>query len=171
MKKIFIMILAVTLLASSSLTACAKDKSQEEAVKKSRKNLTKEELVTHIKGRLDAVDEILDFISELKRGRDPSGTFSYTYNGMRVEELDRETLDKLFLRVQNEGSRIQAERLNKQLENISQAQRAQMAVQQASRVPKVVQPPPQPPRVPSTPPQAQNQISRAPQVPPQPPRR
>ena len=163
MKKMSIMILTAALLACSCMIACAEDKPKAQ---KSRKDITKEDLVSHIEGRLDTMEEALNLIPGLKKENNASGMSFYSYNGVKLKDLDRDTLDKLFSRVQNEGVRIQTERLNKQLEGIRQAHQAQVAAQQVSRIPRVIQPPPQPPSS-----QAQHQIPSVPQPPPEPPKR
>lgn len=132
--------------------------------------MTKEELLVHIKERLRVTEEIADFIPGLKKEKDPAGALYYTYNGIRIDDLDRDTLDKLFGRIQTESVRINTERINKQLESIRQAQQAQQAAQQAARIPAVVQVPPQPPKIPQAPP-TQAQIPKVPQLPPQPPKK
>ncbi|MFH0763434.1 MAG: hypothetical protein V1927_00315 [Candidatus Omnitrophota bacterium] len=135
------------------------------------KEVTKEELLSHMKGLLDHEEGALNFIPELKKVKIGEDNF-YTYQGVKLEDIDKEKLMKIFSRIQGEIGRIRTERLNKQLESINQAARASMAAQQAARGSRVAIPPKpptviQPPRVPQPPP-AQPQI---PKPPPAPPRR
>jgi len=134
--------------------------------KRTRKDLTKEELVQYIKDRLDREEEVLNFIPELKKETDAAGNMYYAYQGVRLENLDKEKLDKLFLRVQNELVRIRTERLNRQLESIRRIQRL-TTQQQVPRVPNVTIPPPTP-QIPRNPP-ATIQVPRTPSSPPSPP--
>lgn len=141
-----------------------KESAKEPATKmKTRTAMTSAELAEHIKGMLEHEDEILNFIPDLKKEKDSAGNIFYTYQGLKIENMDKERLDKLFSRIQNEAVRVRTERLNKQLESIRQAQQASIAAQQASRVPTVVTPP-RPPQPPPTPP-------KPPPPPPAPPRR
>lgn len=94
--------------------------------KKPLEEMATEKFVEYIKELLDYEDEVLAAIPELKKEEDGF----YTYNEVRLEELDREKLDALYSRIQNELNRIRLERLNAQLESIRQAQQAIRAVQQ-----------------------------------------
>ena len=134
--------------------------------KRTRKDLTKEELIQYIKDRLDREEGVLNFVPELKKETDAAGNMYYAYQGTRLENLDKEKLDKLFLRVQNELVRIRTERLNRQLESIRRIQRL-TTQQQVPRVPNVAIPPP-PPQIPQNPPAA-IQVPRTPSSPPSPP--
>lgn len=146
----------------------------KEAVKQPKKEIKKEELVIYMKGLLDHEEDVISFIPELKKVKIGEDNF-YTYQGVKLEDIDKEKLMKIFSRIQGEVARIRAERLNKQMESINQAQRASMAAQQAARTSQVTIPPKpptviQPPQVPQQPP-AQPQIPRPPAQPPAPPRR
>ncbi|MDP2912635.1 MAG: hypothetical protein Q8N91_01330 [Candidatus Omnitrophota bacterium] len=131
---------------------------------KPAKEITQQEFVQHLEETLDYDDEALGAIPELKK---EEGGF-YTYNGVKLEDLDREKLNTVFSRIQNEIGRIRTERLNQQLESIRQAQQANMAAQQAARIPAVFTLPPKPPQVPQPPP-SPPQIPMTPQVPQPPP--
>ncbi len=112
-------------------------------------------------------DEILNFIPGLKKEKVSDGKDFYTYQGVKIDELDKEKLQELYNKVNNEAVRIRTERLNRQLESINQAHQATIAAQQALRVPRPVAPPPQPP--PTNP--TVVQPPKPPPMPPVPPRR
>lgn len=149
------------------------DESKETAVATTKPwaDLTVPELTEYIEGVLDYEEEILNFIPELKKEEDATGNVFYTYEGVRLSELDMEKLDKVFVRVRNEDVRIRTERMNEQLQSIQRSQQAIMAAQQASRASVIVTPPPQPPQAPPTPSSASQIPKPPPPPPPQPPRR
>ena len=149
--------------STSSAETASKEVKAEEAKEdgeKPRAKFTKKEILEHLNGVLEYEEGVLGFVKELKKDKDENGKVFYRYLGTRLEDLDEETLNTVFVRVQNEAGRIRAERLNKQLENIQQAQRATLAAQQAQRAaftppqppPRPPQPPPQPPQIPKPPP-------------------
>jgi hypothetical protein len=149
----------------AKVQAPVKDAGQESEEKKEGrrglKEMSTDEIVEHIGMILDRGDEVMDFIPGLKLEKDPSGVEYYTYNGVRLEKLEKDKLIALNNKIQQEKTRLNAERINKQLESIRQAQQASNAarIQAISRPP---QPPPSPPRVQ----QSQPTPPRAPVVPP-----
>ncbi|MDD3905440.1 MAG: hypothetical protein PHS46_02790 [Candidatus Omnitrophica bacterium] len=80
-----------------------------------QKELTKAEKLDRVNESLNNFAEIMNFIPDLKKEVDSNGKASYTFQGKKLENLDDETLGKLFGRVRNEASRIRTERVNKQL--------------------------------------------------------
>lgn len=138
-----------------------------------KKAFTKDEIAKHVKEMLDHEEEVINLIPGLKKSMTEKGESFYTYEGTRLEDLDKGTLDKIFSRMNQEVTRIRTERLNKQLESIRHAQQITSAAAGAAKIPT---PPPQPPRiysgpsVPSTPPSVA-QPPRTPVLPPAPPRR
>ncbi len=139
-----------------------------------KKIYTKEEMVTQIKKILDIEEEILNFIPGLKKATTEKGESFYTYEGLKLEELDKEKLSKIFTRVRQEATRIRTDRLSRQLETIRRAQQlTDAAAGGPARVPAV---PPQPPRVYTAPgvppvPPSVPQPPKPPAQPPVPPRR
>ena len=160
----------IAAIACAFLISCAQ--AADKPVKEPRKEFTKEEIVTHMKGILDREPNVLNFVQGLERANAGGESF-YTYQGVKLEELDKEKLNKLFSRIKNEAVRIRTERLSRQLESINQAN---IIAQQAARNAQVPVPPPQPPKIiqppniPKTPP-ALPQIPKPPPTPPTPPRR
>lgn len=160
----------VILMASLALAAVVHAKDEEtKPSSKAKKEFTKEELATHIKETLDKRADILGLIQGIKKETDPSGKTSYSYLGDKLESMDKVKLQKLLNRINGEISRINNERLMKQMESIRQAEQATRAAQQASNQVRIPQPPPQPPVV-NTPPNV-TQPPRQPAPPPAPPRR
>jgi len=136
-----------------------------------KKAYTKEEMVADVKETLDDEEELLNFIPGLKKATTEKGESLYTYEGMKLEELDQEKLRKIFTRVRQEATRIRTDRLNRQLETIRRTQ--QLTAVAAGGAPRVPVAPPAPPRILSTPnvPSAPPSIPRPPSPPPAPPRR
>jgi len=176
MRKIKIAVLIISLLALSAPSVFSAEKKNEAAKTVPEKELTKTDLIEHIKGNLDHIQEILNFIPGLKKEVDPTGSAIYTYQGGKIEDLDREQLIKLYSRINSEAVRIRTEKLNRQLESIMRANELTRQANQSARIPTPPLAPPQPPvlyvppQPPSPPPAATQPPSRpAPQQ--EPPRR
>jgi hypothetical protein len=140
---------------------------EEEQERPPRKEipLTKEEMISSIKRRLKVFSEIEFIIPTLSSKVDEEGNKEYflrTQDGItrKLEELDKETLTDLFARVNNEATRINTERLLRQIQQQEQIRRSI-----PQQPPAPVQPPAQPPQPPPAPPQ----VYTPPQPPPQPP--
>ena len=144
--------------------------------KEGKRQLTKEELAKHIKDLLDNRDDVLSAVREIKKETDPDGKVSYLYGGAKLEDMNRDDLQKLLNKINGEMGRINSERLQKQLEVIRQADQASRSAQQGSRQVNIPRLPPQPPAVympPMLPPAPPNVIQppKTPTPPPTPPRR
>lgn len=167
MKKSTITIIVCASIIAGIAYAAEEKASDEKAAPQAavKKELTKEETVTNLKTTFKRYPEVLGVIPGLKVDRDADGNAYYTYNGVKLDELDKETLRKIYTRARSEVTRIRIEKLNRQLESIRQGQAAARAAEQASRVSRVVTPPqpPQPPPQPVSTPQT------PPKPPPQPP--
>jgi len=158
--------LSLKVEATAKVTPAAQAKEGPAVPKKAVKDMTKADVTEEIKRILGREEEIINLIPGFKMERDDKGNIYYTYNGVRLEKLDKGELDKILGRTKNEAVRIRSERLNQQLETIRRAQQLNAGVQQAARPPTVpVPPPPQPPRVPQ-PPQTVNQPPKTPPAPP-----
>jgi len=96
--------------------------------------MTKEEITADIKESLIGKDEIINMIPGMTKEKDEAGNTVYKYNGTKLEGLDKEALWKLFGRVRNEVTRINTERLNRQLAQIRQIEAANRAAQQARQL-------------------------------------
>lgn len=136
-----------------------------------KKTYTKEEMIVDVKETLDDEEELLNFIPGLKKATTEKGESLYTYEGMKLEELDQEKLRKIFTRVRQEATRIRTDRLSRQLETIRRTQ--QLTAVAAGGAPKMPVAPPAPPRILSAPnvPSAPASVPRPPSPPPAPPRR
>ncbi|MBD3296452.1 MAG: hypothetical protein GF392_03715 [Candidatus Omnitrophica bacterium] len=115
---------------------------------------SRKEMIEIIERRLDSFDEILYRIPGLTVKKSASGRTHLYYApegqvAMKIAELDDKTLHDLFVRVNSEATRLNTERILKQ-------------VRQAEQLRRITAPrtPPQPPRLPDT---------GAPSMPPQPP--
>ena len=97
---------------------------------------SKEDMLRVIRLRLKAFPEIVGMISELQMRRFTDGTPEYFYSdfeeGMvkKLEDLDVGILYELFIKINNEASRIQTERLMRQIQQQQQLQRQQQQLQQ-----------------------------------------
>ena len=148
-------IILVLFASSANLFGAAKDP-----------DFIKSELIKNIGDNLDGEDEAISVIQGLKKESLGKGSPYYTYNGVKLEDMDVETLKKLNDRVGSEVARIRTDMINRQLETVRQAQRVTDAARQAARIPAAVTQPPQtPPRPPQMPPSVE-QPPNAPQIPP-----
>ncbi|MFH1665293.1 MAG: hypothetical protein ABIA77_04000 [Candidatus Omnitrophota bacterium] len=137
---------------------------------------TKEEMLEVVEGRLGRFPEIVQIIKGLSVSKpDEKGNMEYSYgteDGItsRLADLDKMALYRLFVRVNNEATVINTNRLMQQLAQqqqlqleLQRLQQQQQNLYQQQQNMRVLQqqPPQQPPRPPQQPPQP----------PPQPPRR
>jgi len=129
------------------------------------KEMTKEEMLAELKEDLADNDEVFDSVPELKASAGKNGKAIYTYKGTVLDELSKEDLANLYVRLRQTLTRIRTERIQRQLETVRRVERLQ----------RVVAPPqpPQPPRAPSVPPSMPRAPSapRAPSSPPSAPQR
>jgi len=137
---------------------------------KELKDMTVQELADAITKILDQTEEAMGYVPGFKKEKDPAGNEFYTYNGSRLEGLEKGKLVSLYYRVQQERARLNTERINRQLDSIRRAQQATAIANQASRITTVTTPPAQPPRTPQTPPRTV-ETPRTPPAPPPPTRR
>lgn len=139
----------------------AREVKKPEPPRKERKDMTMSELAEDITDNLDREDSILNMVPGLEKKSDPDGKEYYTYQGTRLQDLDRDTLDKVFGRVRSEALRIRTDNINRQLETIRGANRAIVSIPQP------------PPRAqvapPAAPPSQAQRIPQPPQRPPAPP--
>lgn len=133
---------------------------------KKRKDMTKTELAADIKKNLEQEDSIMNMVPGLEKKADPDGKEYYSYQGTRLEDLDKDTLDKIFGRVRNEALRLRTDKLNRQIETVRRASAVTVAA------PRVPAPPPVPPAVSNVPNTSREaQPPSRPAAPPAPPRR
>jgi len=132
-------------------------------IEKERKDWTKAELMEMLTFNIESEGEVLDLIPQIKRKKSEDGKDYYVYlvgaQEKRFEELDKEMLEKIWIRVNQAATQIRTQRIQKQLESIRQAQNAQAAAMRS--VPKIPQIPAQPPKAPVNVPQP----PKVPQVP------
>ena len=165
MKKIILSAIIGILVVSAAAAAAEKKaalpkKEAPAAAKKPKpiEAMTKEEVSQQIKDLLNAEPEALDAFPNVKRQKSDDGAASYTYQGVRMEEISREMLVKLLGRVRSEVVRARTERLNRQVRTITQAGKMGGAGQRIPAVftpptpPRIPRPPPAPPQIPRTPP-------------------
>jgi len=135
-------------------------------------NMSKNEIITDIKDALGSEDEILNATPGLKAERDSKGNTFYTYNGTKIEDLGKDQLDTLAAKVHQARTRLNTERIERQLETARRIER--INAMQTPRTP-ISSPAsvPQPPRLPVGAPLAPRapSVPRAPSAPPSPPRK
>jgi hypothetical protein len=127
----------------------------------------KEEMVDTIKRRLHVFSEIVNIIPGLSASeKTEAGVIEYYYRTpdgvtMELEELDKDTLYRLYVKVNQEATRIHTERLLRQIRQQEQLQRLQNLQRMQQGPPR---PPAEPPKAPKvyTPP-------KPPSLPPKPP--
>lgn len=156
---------AETVSTSNTDEASAKVAPETGATKprKSAKDMTRAELITYIKVVVDANENILKAVPELKKSKSAAGIV-YAYKDTKLEDLDRSDLEKIFGNVRNQVARIKVEKLSKQMAAVRSGQQAAAGTKSFS-VPDV---PPTPPRV-FNPPPALPRVPRTPKAPPRPP--
>jgi len=135
----------------AKIPAVSIDKKIEPAAEKIDE-MTKEELVKDVTENLKEEGALVNLIPGLKA----EGDGGYTYNGTKLQDLDRKSLESIYGRTGTELARIRNERIQKQVERIQR-------LNALSARPA----PPQPPR----PVSAQSAPPRIPAPPPAPPQR
>ncbi|HPS19859.1 MAG TPA: hypothetical protein PKY78_02575 [Candidatus Omnitrophota bacterium] len=118
---------------------------KEDAGKKKKRpipeDLTNEEMIKVINMRVETFGEIAYMIPGFSKRTGPDDKISYYYaadGGIAspIEDLDRETLYALFVMINNEATRLQTERLMKQIEQqsrlVQQIQSQQKQLQAAN---------------------------------------
>ena len=150
-------------VVAAGKTASVKEAKKAEAPRKERKDMTKDELAADITKNLGREESILNLVPGLEKKSGSEGKEYYTYQGTRFEDLDKDTLDKIFGRVRNEALRLRTDKLNRQIETVRRAGAMAAAVPQTPRMPvppavnippqtpKSVQPPSKPPAPPAPP--------------------
>lgn len=141
---------------------------------KSIDKMTREEIAERIAKVLDRREEVISFVQDLKKEKDPEGNVFYTFRGVKISDLERGLLEKVYIRVRNEAVRINTERVNKQIESINRANQLSRMLKQpplVPSVPRVVMAPPNPPVLPPIVQQTPQIPKNPPAPPPAPPRR
>ena len=140
--------------ATSSKETPEQNKESSPASQKAKmaKDMTAQELADGITKALNRSNDVMNYIPGFKKEKDPEGKDYYTYKGVALEKMDKEALAALYGRVHQERTRLNTERINRQLATIQQAQQAANIANQASRIPKVHVPTAQPPKAPPAPP-------------------
>lgn len=127
------------LSAFSAMAAPVSQKSSAKApVSRAVKDMTKDEILKDIADELDNEDEILHVMPQLKKENDAAGDGHYTFSGRLLEDLDKETLEKLSNNVQTQATVIRTNRINEQLETMRNVQRAAQAVRPIQTPPRVI---------------------------------
>ena len=126
--------------------------------------ISKEKMLEVIHNRLKVYSEIVYIVPELTFEEKEDGQKEYFYQTrqgslVKLSDLDKETLYSVFVSVNNEATRINTERLIRQIQQQEQLRRSlQNIPQQPPQPPPQPPQPPQvftPPRPPSPPPDAQ----------------
>ncbi len=124
------------------------------------KEMTKEEMLAELKEDLADNDEVFDAVPELKASAGKNGKAIYTYKGTVLDELSKEDLANLYVRLRQTLTKIRTDRIQRQLETVKRVERLQR-----------IATPPQPPRIPVQvqPPRIPAAAPSAPKAPPSPP--
>jgi hypothetical protein len=116
---------------------------------KSFKDMSVSELASYVKETVNSERGIGAMIPGFASADDKSGTAVYTYNGIAIDKLDKETLEKLCGRIGNQLTVTRTERLTRQLDNIRRIDAASRAARNPTGLPKTYAP-----QIPKTPPRA-----------------
>jgi hypothetical protein len=137
---------------------------EEKPGEKERKRPSKDEMINTMKVRLNVFPGVIDMIPGLSRKDRQEGEgaeYYYTSSDgvtMQLGEIDEETLYKLYVRVNQEATRMHTERLLSQIRQQEQLRRLQ-------DLQRIQTQPPRPPAVPQQPPK----VYTPPRTPPAPP--
>lgn len=141
--------------------------------------MSKEEMLKDIIDDLDSDSDILDYLPQLKKEKTPDGKNAYLFKSdtksVPLQDLDKDTLKKILGSVRQTATRINTDRITRQLETIRQTQRVVAVPPRPAPLPPPATPSqiatPQTPRaaIPQAP--SQTSASRTPTPPPQIPRR
>ncbi|MDD5496659.1 MAG: hypothetical protein PHP46_06130 [Candidatus Omnitrophica bacterium] len=124
--------------------------------------MTRAEMLGELKRRIEIEEDILKYVPEIKKKKDPDGNVSYVYQAgvqeIKFEDLEEEQLRGLLSKVSSVATKLNTERIQRQLELTRQRAGA---VSGSPRVPAIPKTPPatapsyrtptQPPKVPSVP--------------------
>ena len=139
---------------SPATPAVSEQEKAPEVSNKSAPVMTKEEMIQQIKDEVEANEDLLERIPELKKSKDKDGREFYTYSKgeetVNIENLDADRLNELFNKVCTQANTYQANMAAQQMEIIKENQRVSAAQQQQQHTP-----PPQSPQPPAPPPQPQ----------------
>ena len=126
-----------------------KEAQEKMKARPSFEDMTNDEIIDRIKYSLEAMPEIMNFIPDLSITKKEDGeveSIQYKQDGVSkdLKDLDKDTLRKLYGRVNSERVRIQTERIQRQLD----------AIRASQNIPKppTTYTPPTPPRIPTLPP-------------------
>jgi hypothetical protein len=142
----------------------------EAAKQEAKKELTRDEMLAELKDDLaGASDELFDALPGLKAEKVAEGKFTYTYKGVKLDELSAEELKSLSIKVAQTNTKLRTEQIQRQLNAARQAQQLTRPI----TPPKPVMPPvtAQIPKIPASTTQATNVPTTPPSVskPPSPP--
>ena len=145
-------------------------KGQEKQIEMpERLQLTKEEMIEVIKRRLEIYGQIAYIIPNFFIEQDENQNNKYLYKieeeVFELEQLDRYTLYSIYVKVNNEASIIQTQRVMMQIQQQSQLVRTQQQIQQQQSYQRLMNAQPTVPRVYNVP-----QPVKQPPIPPMPPK-
>lgn len=133
------------------------------------KDMTREEMISELKEELKFNEELFDLFPDIKSKKDGDGNIYFTLKEIKIEDMPKEDIDNLLIKVRQALTKIKTDRIERQLEIVRRVERLNRAASplQSPRAPAA---PPSSPSVPSAPPSPQS-APRAASAPPSPPRR
>jgi len=168
-----IVALAVVTLAASAVfavdtkkTAGPKKGEEKKAlpVVSTVKDMSRGDIISAMKNTLGDFEDILGLVPGLKMVKTEKGEKEYTYEGVRIENLDDKRLKGLYTVVRQHAARIHAERINRQLRI---AERARGLTAANTKLPMHLPSVPTPSAItPRTSPPQPPPVSKAPPAPP-----
>lgn len=150
--------------AATSATTKEAQKTVTPAAAEVKKEMTKEDYIKSIGTTMDSMQEIKGLVPGLNAETGTDGKNFYTYEGAKLEDLDKEKLENLYSRVMSEASRLRTDRLTRQLDAIRRTEQLNRQTRELSKIQrmqkqqtqmnKTYRPPVQAPKV-YTPPKTQ----------------
>lgn len=118
----FLALTAVLLLFSVSAFAeeAVQQENQTQAQAEETVNLSKEDMLHNLNNVLNYNPDLVPVIQGLNAKKDEAGALSYEYNGVKLENLDKETLLGLLRSVNQQVSWRNYEKLQRQLKQLKQ---------------------------------------------------
>jgi len=101
--------------------------TQEASVPKGVKDMTKEEILKRITQLFEINPNLIKVVPGIESVKDEKGSIVYNYvtkdgKKTRLEDIDKDTLDLIYMKIQNEYNRISTEQTMKQMKEIRRIQ-------------------------------------------------
>lgn len=122
----------------------------------------KKQILKDIKDTLDSEQEVVSVIPNLKSVKDDAGIVAYTYQGVKLEDLELDALKKLSERIVGESNKNRDQRIQEQMEQVRAIRNIQSQISQTQQM-QTINSRPVLPVLPARPPETPS-VVRAPQA-------